>query len=529
MICSRLNKWILWIVISITIIPLQAADIIFRPQSLDFGFTGIRQTAVKTLVILNHTGKEIWLEAVENTQPAVFRTAVSLPLLIGVHDSLELQIIFEPLEEQYFEGWFRFTFLDGDVRTYLSVSVAGAGIVTWYSSWSVPFTITGGRDISHYRLLSFPGEEKHLYPMLESILGKQTSDRWRAFVWKNGFTEMNASSSYTSSKAFFLIQNIGDLRFTVQNLVTIRDSVVNVLLSPGWNLVRNPYPFPVTLSCISFENLNHVFLYEFSGSWQQSVRLEPGKGYAIFAQNAGVMRIHGYRQFKEGWGKPSVESWNQIIVRSEAGEDRCLYFRLSEMGTRHPKPDMLPLPVKGYFTSGSSDTDGFSHVELTPEEGIPLVIESSTGQEVELVFNRIKDEEAVQWILQDQYGHTWEVCEGVSVLYRQSQEREYFSLKASRKRSQSENPSGLTIYPNPGNPDFVITFPVHEKTSHWLRIFNMLGQCVYEIRLDGAMDGRYAFRWDGNDQDGRILPSGIYLVEITGKTRYYRGKLLLLR
>ena len=75
-------------------------------------------------------------------------------------------------------------------------------------------------------------------------------------------------------------------------------------------------------------------------------------------------------------------------------------------------------------------------------------------------------------------------------------------------------------YPNPFNPSTIIRFTISSVEQNSarvsLRIFNVLGQEVRTL-LDNApaRAGAYELTWDGRDDSGRTLASGVYLYQLT--------------
>ena len=86
-------------------------------------------------------------------------------------------------------------------------------------------------------------------------------------------------------------------------------------------------------------------------------------------------------------------------------------------------------------------------------------------------------------------------------------------------------------HPNPFNPSTTISFsllgPASGRTT--LRIFNVLGQRVRTL-LDGALDpGAHALLWDGRDDAGRPVSSGIYFYTLRSGRLSRSRKMVLLR
>ena len=101
-----------------------------------------------------------------------------------------------------------------------------------------------------------------------------------------------------------------------------------------------------------------------------------------------------------------------------------------------------------------------------------------------------------------------------------------------------EQESGFTLgqnYPNPFNPETRIPFDLHEVLFSTggtavvsVRIYNVLQQFVATptalnhpsgqaplVDLEYVTPGRYEAYWDGLDQSGREVASGIYFVQLT--------------
>jgi type IV secretory pathway protease TraF len=69
-------------------------------------------------------------------------------------------------------------------------------------------------------------------------------------------------------------------------------------------------------------------------------------------------------------------------------------------------------------------------------------------------------------------------------------------------------------YPNPFNPETSVKYQLPVRTNVSLRIYNALGQEVRTL-VNGLQDaGFYTAQWDGKDNEGRRLSTGIYLVRL---------------
>ncbi|HEC80041.1 MAG TPA: T9SS type A sorting domain-containing protein, partial [Firmicutes bacterium] len=66
-------------------------------------------------------------------------------------------------------------------------------------------------------------------------------------------------------------------------------------------------------------------------------------------------------------------------------------------------------------------------------------------------------------------------------------------------------------YPNPFDDSTVIKFEIGETTNISLKVYNLAGQHVSTIYEGEKQPGVYTINWDGTDDNGVKLASGLYL------------------
>ncbi|MCI0550501.1 MAG: right-handed parallel beta-helix repeat-containing protein, partial [Anaerolineae bacterium] len=69
-------------------------------------------------------------------------------------------------------------------------------------------------------------------------------------------------------------------------------------------------------------------------------------------------------------------------------------------------------------------------------------------------------------------------------------------------------------YPNPFNPATTIRFRLNERQRVRLVIFDITGQRVRTLVEGELPAGEQAISWDGSDQQGRLVASGVYFYEL---------------
>jgi ligand-binding sensor domain-containing protein len=102
----------------------------------------------------------------------------------------------------------------------------------------------------------------------------------------------------------------------------------------------------------------------------------------------------------------------------------------------------------------------------------------------------------------------------------------------SSVRSRGESPRALAILgnrPNPFNPSTTIEFTLPEAGRAELAVYDITGRKVRTLVSGFGKNGKYATVWDGRDDDGQPVASGIYLARlVAGKTAITR-KMALVR
>ena len=85
-------------------------------------------------------------------------------------------------------------------------------------------------------------------------------------------------------------------------------------------------------------------------------------------------------------------------------------------------------------------------------------------------------------------------------------------------------------YPNPFNAETVIRFEMREKQEVELAIYNLAGQKLVQLVAGSREAGVHTVRWDGRDERGRELASGVYVYRLlAGKELMETRKMALVR
>ncbi len=84
-------------------------------------------------------------------------------------------------------------------------------------------------------------------------------------------------------------------------------------------------------------------------------------------------------------------------------------------------------------------------------------------------------------------------------------------------------------YPNPINAGTVIPFALTSRLSVDLRILDVRGHTIRVLKHGEMEPGYHTAHWDGRNEAGRAVPSGIYFYRLRTRWSSAYGKMLLLK
>jgi len=88
-------------------------------------------------------------------------------------------------------------------------------------------------------------------------------------------------------------------------------------------------------------------------------------------------------------------------------------------------------------------------------------------------------------------------------------------------------------YPNPFNPSTTVKFAIEKTAFADVAVYNVIGQKVRTLAAEVLNPGYYTATWNGNDENGQAVTSGVYFVRMvaTGEGAEFSDlrKLLLVK
>jgi hypothetical protein len=86
-----------------------------------------------------------------------------------------------------------------------------------------------------------------------------------------------------------------------------------------------------------------------------------------------------------------------------------------------------------------------------------------------------------------------------------------------------------SVYPNPSNAGFNVSFAARAGLSYAVRVYDVLGRLVWETERMHVGAKEAVVHWDGRDMDGDEVGSGVYFYRVDTDYTTMKGKAVLLK
>jgi 5'-nucleotidase / UDP-sugar diphosphatase len=106
-----------------------------------------------------------------------------------------------------------------------------------------------------------------------------------------------------------------------------------------------------------------------------------------------------------------------------------------------------------------------------------------------------------------------------------------FQTSVTTKRTE-QLPSQFSLlqnYPNPFNPETTILYHLNKGVKVSLKIYNTVGQLIKTLVDETQASGIHSINWDGKNEFGGEVASGVYLYQLKSKNSSEKRKMLLVR
>jgi hypothetical protein len=87
----------------------------------------------------------------------------------------------------------------------------------------------------------------------------------------------------------------------------------------------------------------------------------------------------------------------------------------------------------------------------------------------------------------------------------------------------------INNYPNPFNPETTIQFELTHDSKTEVEIFNVKGQKVTKLIDEELGMGIHSIVWNGNDEHGKRVSSGVYFYQIKCDNQVKTKKMIMIK
>ncbi len=305
-------------------------------------------------------------------------------------------------------------------------------------------------------------------------------------------------------------------------------------LTSGWNLISG-VSGNVDVSTVydPFGIIVPGTWYGWNGTYAATNSIEAGRGYWVLADEPGVIAIF---LLNPGWPLdkrvgPSryqlldLEQYPFLTISDAAGAEQKLYLDVPLFSSGELRPYLLPpLPPEGAFDARFSNqsrvcADSQAVIQLQGDR-YPLSIKFSanTGIIVEEIFST-------------QSRRTHFLAAGDKLEIIDPQVKKIIVMK-TKSNTATNIPSEFELsqnYPNPFNPITIIEYALPSAQEVEIMVYNALGQKVRTLVSKYQSAGYHQIEWDGTDDRGSRLGSGIYYYQVSAGPFSQVRKMLLLK
>ena len=102
---------------------------------------------------------------------------------------------------------------------------------------------------------------------------------------------------------------------------------------------------------------------------------------------------------------------------------------------------------------------------------------------------------------------------------------EFIAAEISKLRPQSFEL--MQNFPNPFNPITSISVRLPRESRIRLEVYSILGQQIKTLADASVSAGIHTFMWDGTDESGRAVATGVYLYRLIGDGRVIESKKMM--
>jgi len=432
-----------------------------------------------------------------------------------------------------------------------------------------------------WRMISIPLNlnNKSVQAVLNDF-GPSGDKSWRLF--KGSDNDVSTSGAFDIGVAFWLKQILGEGAKEIKPGSGTSSSLeqARITLLPGWNQIGNPFTFAIDWELdtdagdylfikgpIKWDGTKYVGIGQTSGDETPFAELLPWDGYWVYnsSNSSQVLTIN------PTGSSGQTGLWKETRDQNQSDRDKMdlrVHFSVQvgkysdifnyigavkDASDFEDYYDLPELPVIGDYASlffnhkyedGSVKPFTIDY-KTCSEEGYQwnMAVKTNVNDEMntlkwttinlpenyhlailDISNNKLIDINSDLYSFTNKYEQhpvTFKIFAGSEEYVRQVVEEERNKLPDKYDLAQN--------YPNPFNPTTAIGYRLLAVSDVELGIYNILGQKVAVLVSERQSAGSYQVQWDGTDQHGKLVSSGLYIYMIRADQFSASKKMIILR
>jgi hypothetical protein len=263
---------------------------------------------------------------------------------------------------------------------------------------------------------------------------------------------------------------------------------------------------------------------------------DPNWGYVFWAQGDTWPELDNSRHI-DVWWNPSNKCWDNIL-HTESGAQVQVNFMGDEVGV-DPFDGEWHLVVVTLENNATYTiyADGIPAGTATTED--PIITNDGDDLWLGARPNNVDNTSPVKMLGYMDRVRIWDKvlteAQVNEILEGEGSEGGKGIVWEGDTNVQPENPAALYgfnllgNYPNPFNPSTQINYTLDRTDRTTLDVYDMLGRIVCTLADGVQSPGQYTISWNGLDNHGQSVPSGIYFYRLTSGSRTAVEKMTLMK